>query len=159
MNLLYRIFSPTPKPMRTCSKCKVEKKLTNEFFHNDSKGRQGFSAQCKLCRNKTKRKTLHEPYKNLTLSEIKKIRIHPEPEMIQTGLVSIPLPTGSLYSLSSDLKAFARIHDRLLKHFGRMYWMKVEADGRAEIRAYGKEHSEQFRGRSILEVINNIFSS
>lgn len=128
---------------RVCSKCDENKLLTKEFYHADSKGSEGFSAQCKLCRNSKKRK----------------VRIHPKEEKIQTTKVSIAQEINDqlddLYGVTSqeDLKAFARVHDRLLKHFGRMYWMKVEADGRVEIRAYGKEHSEQFRGKNIEETI------
>lgn len=37
--------------IRICSKCQEEKDTAN--FRRDAKGRDGFSAQCKLCRNKT----------------------------------------------------------------------------------------------------------
>lgn len=138
MNLFYRIFSPTPKPMKTCFRCGA----TGVPFHKDSSTKDGWSASCAECRNKRQRK----------------VRIHPKEEKIQTTKVSIAQEINDqlddLCGVTSqeDLKAFARVHDRLLKHFGRMYWMKVEADGRAEIRAYG-EHSESFKGKNIEETI------
>ena len=40
-----------------CSFCGVEKPQTLEFFHRATKNLSGFTASCKLCRNKAKRKS------------------------------------------------------------------------------------------------------
>lgn len=41
---------------RICSQCGESKTLNVDFFHVDSKNRQGFSTACKVCRNEQKRK-------------------------------------------------------------------------------------------------------
>ena len=41
--------------MRTCTKCSKAKPLSE--YHNDSKGRDGKAAACKICRNSLKKPT------------------------------------------------------------------------------------------------------
>lgn len=36
---------------RTCSKCQEKKELCKDNFHKDVKNAQGFSCQCKVCKN------------------------------------------------------------------------------------------------------------
>lgn len=56
---------------RKCSKCGENKILSSSFYHLDSKGKEGFSASCKECRNNRKRKVTEN-------STFKKVRSTPE---------------------------------------------------------------------------------
>jgi len=41
--------------MKTCTKCKISKEATKEFFQADKRGRDGLNATCKDCANKKAR--------------------------------------------------------------------------------------------------------
>lgn len=111
--------------MRTCSKCHKSKPLTKEFYHSDIKGREGFAAACKLCRNKAKRKS-------------------PEAKFLEKAneIVNVPIESDDIFT-------------QLSQKIGRMYSIRVEKDGKTELRVYGNP-SQQFYGESSGEVVDMV---
>lgn len=41
--------NPIVPPLRTCTKCGIEKPLTLEYFHRRPQNKQGFATRCKIC--------------------------------------------------------------------------------------------------------------
>lgn len=138
--LLYR----SPKPM-ICFRCKKNKKPSE--FHRDSSAKRGYAASCRECKRKP---TLQEPYKDLTLS----VKIEedngfiPETDISEYG--------KRLMSGNQDIEAFGRVCEALMKKFGRSIMLKVEKDMKSELRVYGLNHKEQFRGKKPQDIIDRI---
>ncbi len=61
-------------PVKTCTKCKVEKPATKEYFHKDSTCQSGWDYSCKMCvnaANKLKNSLKNTASKDQDLSDIK----------------------------------------------------------------------------------------
>lgn len=58
----YLIMWKNKDGFRICSKCKIEKPLTSEYFHKGSQKDKGFMYKCKPCNNANEKK-LYTEYK------------------------------------------------------------------------------------------------
>jgi len=139
---------PTHPMKKVCHRCK-EKKLIS-LFHNDRSTKDGYSASCAACRNKSKRKPKNN---KCSIHAVEVQSKFPKEETAIINGIKCTAPKGfgcCNVPIQSD-----DIFTQLNKKFGRTYWIRVEADLKTEVRAYG-DHSEQFKGLEPMKVIDKI---
>ena len=123
----------SPKPM-ICFRCKEDKKPSE--FHRDSSTNSGRAASCRECKNK------------------KRVKI----EIEEVGYpAAIHEHNGFIPEIwKQDVEAFGRVCEALMKKFDRSIMIRIEKDLKTELRVYGIEHKEQFRGKKPEDVVDMI---
>lgn len=124
---------------RTCSKCGVQKAMSH--YHRDSKGKDNYSARCKVCKNSSRKpkdappsvfsqKKVSEPIEEKTKAPVVKIKIEKEKDLFE----------------------------RLTEKFNAFFTITCNPSGLYTIQIHSTPIKYSSRGSNIEQLIENLLS-
>ena len=126
--------------MKTCPRCKLEKPRTNEFFHRNSRSKDGLTSYCKLCACTNASDHCHrDPKKAYEVSRKARLLNH-EKYLAYGRTYYIP----NKARLSGQNKKYAEEHKEGITIQRRAYRQKNLEAIRAKDKEYYQTHKDKF---------------